>query len=203
MKPRYLIPASMHRVESSIRQSRFIASAAHARDMETAKAFIAGIRAEFPKATHNCWAIATGPPGDSANAGMSDDGEPHGTAGRPMLNILLHGHVGEIAVVATRFYGGTKLGTGGLTRAYSGMVKLLLEDLPTREQVETVMATAIIPYPAITLFKNMLPNFEAEIEEEKFCTKAAFTLSLPIEHLSGFSTRLAELTNGQGKIVRN
>lgn len=200
MSSRYLIPAATHRVEESIKRSRFISSAAHTPDSESAKAFIAEIKAEFPDATHNCWAFAAGPPGDTAQVGMSDDGEPHGTAGKPMLNTLLHGEVGEMSVVVTRYFGGTKLGTGGLVRAYSSMVNLVLESLPTKEKVDTATIVATIPYPSVTLFKRMLPDFEAEVSEEMFTEEAAFELVLPEEHLSKFSSTLSELTDGRGKI---
>lgn len=200
MSRRYLIPASYHRVEDSIKKSRFIVSMAHAPDAESAKAFIAEIKEEFADATHNCWAYAAGPPGDTAKVGMSDDGEPHGTAGKPMLNTLLHGEIGEIAVVVTRYYGGTKLGTGGLVRAYSGMVNLGLESLPTKEMVETTQLLVTIPYPAVTLFKRMLPEFEIEVAEERFTDEAGFVLSLPLEHVSSFEAKLAELTDGRGRM---
>jgi len=203
MASRYRIPADFHQVEESIKRSRFIATVAHAPDTETAKAFIDMIKAEHPDATHNCWAFAAGPPGDTARVGMSDDGEPHGTAGKPMLNTLLHGDVGEIAVVVTRYFGGTKLGTGGLVRAYSGMVQKALETLPTKEMVETADLTAAIPYPAVTLFKRMLPDFEAEVLEETFAADASFTLRMPVEHVEGFTLRLSELTDGKGAILRN
>ncbi len=200
MSPRYTIPAATHRVEENIKRSRFIATATHARDTDSAKAFIAEIKAEFPDATHNCWAFGAGPPGDTAHVGMSDDGEPHGTAGKPMLNTLLHGDIGEIAVVVTRYFGGTKLGTGGLVRAYSSMVNLVLDTLPTKEMVETITIIATIPYQAVTLFKRMLPEFEAEVTEEEFGVEAAFTLTMPMEHQAGFSSKLAELTDGRGTI---
>lgn len=201
MPDRYLIPATAHRAEDSIKKSRFIVSMAHAPDIDSSKAFVAEIKAEFPDATHNCWAFAAGPPGDTAAVGMSDDGEPHGTAGKPMLNTLLHGNVGELAVVVTRYFGGTKLGTGGLVRAYSGMVNLGLESLPTKEKVETLQALVTISYSAVTLFKRMLPDFEAEVAEERFTDEAGFVLVMPEEHLSGFEARLAELTDGRGRVV--
>lgn len=200
MSARYLIPAATHRVEESIKRSRFIATAAHAPDTESAKAFVAEIMAEFPDATHNCWAFAAGPPGDTAHVGMSDDGEPHGTAGKPMLNTMLHADVGEIAIVVTRYFGGTKLGTGGLVRAYSSMVNAALENLPTKEKVDTVTINATISYQAVTLFKRMLPEFEAEAIEEIFAEDATFTLVMPEEHLPTFTTKLAELTDGRGRI---
>ncbi|HEX5751256.1 MAG TPA: YigZ family protein [Archangium sp.] len=99
---RYPIPARLHRVEQELERSRFITTVAPAPTVEEAKAFIARVREEFPDANHNCWAYVVGPPGSTGMAGMSDDGEPHGTAGRPMLTALLHGNVGDVAVVVTR-----------------------------------------------------------------------------------------------------
>jgi len=118
---RYSIPLRVHRVEESILRSRFITSVAHAPDAAAAHAFVQSIREEFPDATHHCWAFVAGPPASTTHIGMSDDGEPGGTAGRPMLTALLHGGAGEIVAVCTRYYGGVKLGTGGLSRAYSGV----------------------------------------------------------------------------------
>lgn len=202
MSERYPIPAAFHRVEDSIKRSRFITSIAHAPDIESAREFIALIKEEFPDATHNCWAYAAGPPGDTAAVGLSDDGEPSGTAGKPMLNMLLHSGVGQLAVVVTRYFGGTKLGTGGLVRAYSGMVKLGLETLSTKEMVRTVTLETDIPYPAVTLFKRMLPDFEAEIAEEHFTESAGFTLVLPEEHEDRFTAALIELTDGKANISK-
>ncbi|MEH6457607.1 MAG: YigZ family protein, partial [Cocleimonas sp.] len=118
----YKIPAKQHRHETIIKRSRFITTIAHASSADEANAFIASIKKEFPDASHNCWAYVAGPAADSAKIGMSDDGEPHGTAGKPMLNVLLHSDIGEIVAVVTRYFGGTKLGPGGLVKAYSGSV---------------------------------------------------------------------------------
>ncbi len=132
-----LAPGEIHREEEAIRRSRFIVSIARVKGTEQAKTFIERIRAEHPDATHNCWAFQAGPAGNTAFAGCSDDGEPKGTAGRPMLTVLLHCGVGEIAAVVTRYFGGTLLGTGGLVHAYQGMVKKGLETLPVTERIET------------------------------------------------------------------
>lgn len=196
MSERYLIPAAEHRVEERIKGSRFIASLARADSPEAAREFIERIKQEFPDATHNCWAFAAGPPADTAHVGLSDDGEPHGTAGKPMLNVLLHSDVGEIAVVVTRYFGGTKLGTGGLVRAYSGLVSLGLETLPTKEFVETAEVTVVFSYSAVTLFKRLIPEFEAEVISEDFDADASFTLCLPKTHLAPLKQTLEELTNG-------
>lgn len=200
MAPRYPIPAASCRVEDSIKRSRFIASAAHAPDANTARAFIDAVRAEFPDATHNCWAFNAGPPGDTRDIGMSDDGEPHGTAGRPMLHALLHSDVGEVAVVVTRYFGGVKLGTGGLTRAYSGLVNLALEALERSEKVDTVRLRAEFDYPAVTLAKRLLPDFEAELVEEQYTERVAFVLELPEERAEALTAALTELTDGRAVI---
>ena len=97
------------RFEEEIKRSRFITTLARADSRERALAFVDAIKKEFPDARHNCWAYAAGRPGDTAQVGQSDDGEPHGTAGRPMLNQLLSGGVGELAAVTTRYFGGIKL----------------------------------------------------------------------------------------------
>src|SRR5665811_1552158 len=117
---RYPIPAGRARVEDIILRSRFITTAGPASGSEEARAFVAAVRSEFADASHNCYAFVAGPPGSSAQVGMSDDGEPGGTAGRPMLAALLGCGIGDIVVVVSRYFGGTLLGTGGLVRAYAG-----------------------------------------------------------------------------------
>jgi hypothetical protein len=109
----YRVPAGEHRARDEISRSRFVTTLAPAPSLAEAHAFVARVRAEFPDATHNCWAFVVGPPGSTGRVGLSDAGEPHGTAGRPMLTALLHSGVGDVAAVVTRYYGGTKLGTGG------------------------------------------------------------------------------------------
>ena len=132
---RYPIPLTVHRTEEEILRSRFITTVGHTPTVEAARAFIATVRAEFTDASHNCWAYLVGPPGSTAQIGMSDDGEPHGTAGRPMLTVLLHSEIGDICAVVTRYFGGTLLGKGGLVKAYSGGVQLALATLPLQEKV--------------------------------------------------------------------
>ncbi len=205
MKSRYIIPAldplSMHRTEQQIKRSLFICSTGHSPHAESAKAFIERIKKEFPDATHNCWAFAAGAPGDTAKVGFSDDGEPHGTAGRPMLTALLHSGVGELVCVVTRYFGGVKLGTGGLVRAYQGCVIENLTALPRCERVNKIILKLSISYTYVDKFYRLLPNFEANIQEEDFTTQADFTLSLPEEHLSSFKQALANATDGSAKIT--
>ena len=155
MSDRYPVPAEVHRVEEEIQRSRFITTVAPADSIAVATAFIDQMRAAYADATHNCWAYLVGPPASSARVGMSDDGEPHGTAGRPMLNVLSHSGVGDIAAVVTRYYGGTKLGKGGLVRAYSGGVKLALASLPLLERVARRRVRLLLDYTAVTLLRRL------------------------------------------------
>ncbi len=197
---RYLIPdcppEGFFRLEETIRRSRFLVSLAHTPSPAAARAFVERIKAEFPDASHNCWAFAAGAPGSTALVGYSDDGEPHGTAGRPMLTLLLHGEVGEICVVVTRYFGGIKLGTGGLVRAYQGMVRLGLDNLPTRLFMPPARLEVVLDYSRITQLRRLLPEFSASIEQEDFAADASFRLILPEEHLPAFVARLTDLTEG-------
>lgn len=197
---RYPIPAGTHRVEEEIQRSRFITTVAYTPTIDDAKAFIAKIRDEFPDANHNCWAYLVGPPGSTGNVGMSDDGEPHGTAGRPMLSVLLHSGLGDLTAVVTRYFGGTKLGKGGLVRAYTGCVQHALENMPTREHVPLARVTVEIGYPAISTFQRMLPEFEATVVAETYGADASYQLELPAERLAGFRTAILDRTQGQARI---
>ena len=197
---RYLIPSGPHRVEEVILRSRFITVGAHAPTPDEAHGFVAEMKNEFPDATHHCWAFVAGPPGVTTSIGMSDDGEPHGTAGRPMLNALLHSEVGEIIAVCIRYYGGTKLGTGGLSRAYSGGVKLLLESLPTVERIERIRVQVVIDYASVDTAKRLFADLEAIVEGEEYGERVQYILALPEEKTEDLSEAIAEITKGQGLI---
>ena len=132
----YLIPKSAVVFEEEIKKSRFITYLQHTEGLEQAKAFWAEIKAQYPNARHHCWAAVAGKPTDSQQLGFSDDGEPAGTAGKPMLSALQGSQVGEISAVVVRYYGGILLGTGGLVRAYGNGVQQALKLLETERKVE-------------------------------------------------------------------
>jgi uncharacterized YigZ family protein len=196
MSERYLIPGGEHRVEEEILRSRFITSVGYAQTVEEARAFIERMRGEFSDASHNCWAYVVGPPGSTAQVGMSDDGEPHGTAGRPMLTVLLHSGVGDVVAVVTRYFGGTLLGKGGLVKAYSGGVQLALASLPTVERVPKSTLEAVIDYSNVTGVQRMLPDYEAELLGEEYAVDVTYRLLLPTEQVEAFTQALTDLTHG-------
>jgi len=199
---RYPVPARIHRVEESIRRSRFITTLALAPDAEAARAFVERIRGEFPDASHHCWAFVAGPPGSTRSVGMSDAGEPAGTAGRPMLTVLLHGGVGEVVAVCTRYYGGTKLGTGGLARAYAGGVKLALAALPTEERVRRVSAEVVVGYGAVDPLQRLFEDLEARVDEESYGEAVRYRVSLPESRLGELDDAVARITSGEGRVTR-
>ncbi|WP_443825924.1 YigZ family protein, partial [Desulfovibrio sp.] len=164
---RFPIPAAdaaaPFQTEIIIRRSRFLTHCAHTPGMEAARAFVEQIRTKHADATHNCWAFVAGAPGHSGQVGFSDDGEPHGTAGRPMLQVLLHCGVGEITMVVTRWFGGVKLGTGGLVRAYQDSVRENLATLPLAEKVPTVELDVQLDYAHLDRLHRLLPTFEARV----------------------------------------
>ncbi len=198
---RYPIPAARARVEEVILRSRFITTAAPAATPEAARVFIAEMRAEFADASHNCYAFVAGPPGATGQIGMSDDGEPGGTAGRPMLAVLLGSGIGDIAVVVARYFGGTKLGTGGLVRAYSGGVKEVLKALRVQEKVTLARLVAAGPYSYVTPVARLLPDFEAHAVEQTYAADVTWELEVPEERAAALVAALAELSRGEIVVI--
>ena len=198
MEDEYPIPAQSVRVRQTIRRSLFITTLAHAPDPDAARSFVRRVQREFADASHNCWAYVAGPPGASAAIGCSDDGEPSGTAGKPMLNVLLHAPVGETAAVATRYFGGVKLGAGGLVRAYAGGVKAVLHQLPTQRKVNETRVQVIVGYEALAPLKRRLSSFHARIERADYREQAVLRLVLPRRRCAELRQWLMDLTRGRG-----
>lgn len=196
MSERYLIPAAETRAELQVLNSRFIATAAPAFTVEEARAFIGRVRAEFADATHNVPAYLIGH-GPSVTAHCTDDGEPSGTAGRPMLAVLQGSGLGDIAVVVTRYFGGTKLGTGGLVRAYGDAVKEVLAVLPRAEKVPTHTVIVEIPYTWVERLRLLIAAHGGEIMDEEFGAEVLVTVRFTTERFPGFHEALREGSHGQ------
>ena len=199
---RYPVPASRHRVEQVVDRSRFICTVEHTDSVEAAQAFIREVSNEFPDATHNCWAYVVGAPGSTSHIGMSDAGEPHGTAGRPMLTVLLHSGVGDVAAVVTRYFGGTKLGTGGLVRAYGGAVQEALDSLPRAERVERTACEVRVSYADLSAVQQLFPRYEAAVSDETFAEDVRLVLQVPEERMSEFVAAIGNATRGQAVITQ-
>lgn len=155
-----MIPASDHQTEQVVKRSQFICHVKHCCGRKAAHSFISAIQERHNDANHNCWAYIAGKPGDPSLWGMNDDGEPKGCAGKPMFNVLQHSGIGEICVVVTRYFGGIKLGTGGMARAYSSTVQQALQTLATETKHHFENVTLELPY-------NLQKTIEKILLEEK------------------------------------
>ncbi len=192
----YPVPARRVRREIRVANSRFIATLAPVFDVAEARDFIRQIRAEFADATHNVPAYLVGY-GDSVIAHSSDDGEPSGTAGRPALTVLRGSGLGDVAVVVTRYFGGTKLGTGGLVRAYTQAVQEVLAHTPRARKVLAHTLMLAVPYPLFERVRALIPARGGEVLDADFGTDVTLTARLPVEHLDALQSALQELSNGK------
>ncbi|SME88767.1 YigZ family protein [Desulfovibrio gilichinskyi] len=196
----YPVPEAPQRTEEIIKKSRFICDIRRVQSRDEAKEFIALIKKEFPDARHHCSAFIAGP-SQTGDMGMSDDGEPQGTAGKPMLQVLQGSGIGDIAAVVTRYFGGILLGTGGLVRAYSGAVQQGLESLKVVMKVPMRIVTLDISYAQEGLLRRMLDEFSAEIEDQTFGSGITFTLVMPSDQVENFTKTVIEETNGTAEIM--
>lgn len=180
-----------------INRSRFRCLLAPIDSAEAARELVEAERAASPDATHHCSAWVAGPPGNDGHIGMSDDGEPHGTAGRPMLTVLLNSGVGGIAAVVTRWYGGVKLGTGGLARAYGGSVELALATLPLAEHRLWSMLEATFGYEHVDGVRRQIEAFDGHIEHTDYAATVTYLVRAPLDLLSRLRAGLTDATRGE------
>ena len=199
---RYRIPALETRVEIMVVNSRFIATLAPVFSVDEAKAFIARVKTEFDDASHNVPAFVVGH-GASVTAHCNDDGEPSGTAGRPALSVLQGSGLGDAAVVVTRYFGGTKLGKGGLVRAYGDAVRAVLQVVPLAEKVPTHTVMIALPYSHFDRIKLQIEAHHGKILDEEFTADVTLTCQFTVERFPAFQAALAELTHGtlQAEII--
>lgn len=180
-----------------IKKSRFICYLQPVSNLEEAKQFWQKVRAEHPDARHHCWATVAGAPNDSQQYGFSDDGEPSGTAGKPMLNVLLGSGLGEICAVVVRYYGGILLGTGGLVRAYGNGVQQALKLATTTIKIERQQYQLFCQYAQWAWLEAMLKHFDVEIVQQQFTDQVCLTLAIAEEQAIQLNHQLNERSAGQ------
>jgi uncharacterized YigZ family protein len=196
----YLIPQTFHRIETEVARSRFIASVDFTPSVDDAKAFLARIRAEMPDASHHVYAFRVGY-GGSVIEGMSDDGEPAGTAGPPVLAVVRGSKIGDIALVVTRYFGGTKLGTGGLVRAYSEAAHIALNSLPTMLKIEKRLLGMDIPYSLYNQVKLLIEAHNGTLEEEIFEADITLMARFALADIPTFTDALRDLSHGKVEAI--
>ncbi len=194
----YPTPAQEVRCEMTVANSRFITTLAPVFSVEQAKAFVERIRHEFADASHNVPVYLVGH-GASETAHCSDDGEPSGTAGRPALAVLRGSGLGDVAVVITRYFGGTKLGTGGLVRAYSDAVRQAVEAAPRAYKVKVHVLMFELPYSLLERARLLVRHHGGEMIDETFATQVILTARFPVEYTPAFQGALSNLSSGAVK----
>ena len=194
--PSYPVPAETTRREILVVNSRFIATLGPVFSVEEARSFVAAVRDEFRDATHNVPAYLVGH-GASETAHCSDDGEPSGTAGRPALAVLKGSGLGDAAVVVTRYFGGTKLGTGGLVRAYSDAVRAVVEAAPRARRVRMATVMIGLPYRWVERLRALVAAHGGRLLDEDFAAEVTVTAKFPLERLADFQAALSQASDGR------
>ena len=196
----YLSVGGEHSSEKVIERSRFITTSAHVEGEEEARAFIARISGKFKDATHNCYAYIADSTGNAPR--FSDDGEPGGTAGMPILEVIKNKKLYCTAVVVTRYFGGIKLGAGGLVRAYSGSAAENLDGaeklmyLPCEESAYTV------DYGSVDILNRCFSQSDCEVKDISYSSDVTFTVAVKKELAEEFNAAIFDRLNGRIRIVK-
>jgi uncharacterized YigZ family protein len=195
MTDRYLSVARSGVHEVEIKRSRFLCALAPVTSEEAAREFIAARRRAEPGARHHCHAFVLGPDGRTRRS--SDDGEPAGTAGTPMLEVLRRREVTDTVAVVTRYFGGVLLGAGGLIRAYGQSVSDALEVVGVLEHRRLRLVEVAVSYDRAGRLENDLRASRYLVHATRFDALARFEIGLAPDEVPAFESRLAELTNGE------
>lgn len=193
----FFIPKAEVIFEEEIKKSRFITYIRHTEGLEQAKQFWAEIRALHPHAHHHCWAAVAASPHNSQQYGFSDDGEPAGTAGKPMLNYLLGSGLGEISAVVVRYYGGILLGTGGLVKAYGNGVQQALSRLETVRKVLRQNYRLQCEYDQFNSLQHLFNEWDISLVEQQFSDKIDLILGINPSQLATIQQQLTERFAGK------
>ncbi len=194
----YLSVLGGARTERVVEKSRFITYVGHTEGAEAARAYLAEIRAEHPLATHVCWAYIADKTGNEQR--FSDDGEPQGTAGMPILNVIKAQSLFETTVAVVRYFGGIKLGAGGLVRAYSAAAAEGCEAAERRRYERCTECELCAEYAQADACKRFLAGSGAELVGREYGETARFTVAVETSALPAFREKLADCLNGRVRI---
>lgn len=197
MKKPYLVANGEITHETIVTRSRFICYLSPCQSTDEARELVKVQQTNHPQASHHCYAYISAEPDSSQHYGFSDDGEPSGTAGKPMLSMLQGGGVGEVCAVVVRYFGGTKLGTGGLQRAYGASVRNALEHLTTKLKIPMVDKRLACQYTQVNDVLHILEQHEGQLVSQEFNEHVEFKLAIPLAKIESFSVQLQTMSAGQ------
>lgn len=200
IKP-YLVPANPIQFEEEIKKSTFITYLAHTPTVDKAKQFVDEIKNKHSDARHNCWGFVAGRPEDSMKWGFSDDGEPSGTAGKPILAQLSGSGVGEITAVVTRYYGGIRLGTGGLVKAYGGGVQQALKQLQTIEKKITTLLRVELDYGFMPIAQSLISQHGGSEVNAEFGQCVVLIIEIEVREVESFTQNMINKSGAKAIIT--
>jgi len=192
-KVTYNIPEHSNEVIYEVKKSRFITRAANISNKKDAKVFLEQAKHDYPDARHHCWAYQFGPPHSPHSAAMSDDGEPSGTAGKPILNVLQHKDIGDIMIVVIRYFGGIKLGAGGLVRAYSNAAQQVIENLTLKKEVATTPIVVKCDFSQEQTVRHWLTKELTDHINVEYQHNVVIHIHFPIDQLEAFEKKCIPL----------
>lgn len=196
----YLIPAQTTIIQQNIKDSRFIGYVARATNKQDVTNALQDVYRRFPNASHYCYAFIIGKPNQTTEMGMSDAGEPKGTAGKPILTVLEHSNIGDIIAIVVRYFGGTLLGTGGLSRAYSSAAQEALQELPTELKLDTQTLTIEVPYTLENTVRYLINEHEGKIINADYQATLQFIIAIPRTEINSFTEKLHYQSKHEAKI---
>jgi uncharacterized YigZ family protein len=192
--PTYTLAATVS-AEIDIRKSRFIALAIPVADRAAAMRELDALRASHPGATHVCWALLAG-----GESGMSDDGEPSGTAGRPILEVLRHHEVDGVLAAVVRYYGGIKLGAGGLVRAYTDAIATTMQLAQRIERVPLGMLQVEVDYADEARVRRWIEQEGHELDDPGYGMTVRMSIQMPLAVLDKAADSIRDLTHGRAAV---
>lgn len=174
-----------------IKKSEFITYAYPVGSREDAMFHVEQLRHKYPDARHHCWAYIIGDPNNTTSAGFDDDGEPNGTAGRPILNVLQHKAIGNVLVVVVRYFGGIKLGAGGLTRAYAGSAQAAVDMMTLSDYVPMAQVQILAEFATEAQCRYVVDSIGGRIEDVAYSKQVTLTATLAEADIERLKTELA------------
>ena len=174
-----------------IKKSAFIAYAYPVTSREQAMFHVEQLREKYPDARHWCWAYIIGDPNNTTSAGFDDDGEPNGTAGRPILNVLQHKSIGNVIIIVVRYFGGIKLGAGGLTRAYAGSAQAAVEEMTLCPYVPMLQVQIKAGFATEAQCRYVVERLNGSIDDVTYDQQVRLTVTIAEQNIDTLRTELA------------
>lgn len=174
-----------------IKKSEFIAYAYPVTSREQAMFHVEQLRVKYADARHHCWAYIIGDPDNTTSAGFDDDGEPNGTAGRPILNVLQHKSIGNVIIIVVRYFGGIKLGAGGLTRAYAGSAQAAVDEMVLLPYVPMAQVQIISEFATEAQCRYVVEDLGGHIDDVTYSKQVTLTVTLAEADIDHLKERLA------------